>query len=161
MFIVLSLWMVINLKYLSMKKLLALSLILGSLTLGANAQTKDTKAVKSETMDAQTPAARNNSKFKGRKDGQKMHGRQDGEKMKKELGLTDAQQKQMKESRESFKIKKEAIKNDASLSETAKTEKLKALQVERKAKMATILTPDQQTKMQEMKANRKGRKSRK
>lgn len=141
-----------------MKKLLALSLILGSLTFGVKAQTKDVKA---ETIDAQTPAARNNAKFKGRKDGEKMKGKRDGEKMQKELGLTADQQKQMKEAKEYFKNQKDAIKNNTSLTQEARIEKMKALQAERKAKMATILTPDQQKKMQEMKANRKSRKSRK
>lgn len=139
-----------------MKKLLALSLILGSLTFGANAQTKD---VKSTTVDAQAPAAKSNANIKGRKDGQKMKGKREGEKMKQELGLTPDQQKQMKESNQNFKTQKEAIKNDASLSDAAKKEKFKALHAERKAKMATILTPDQQKKMKEMKANRKSKKS--
>ncbi len=145
--------MVINLKYKNMKKLLALSLILGSLTFGATAQTKkDSKDLKSETIDAQTPSARNNGKFKGRKH---------GDKMKNELGLSADQQKQMKENREYYKTQKEAIKNNTSLSETAKAEKLKALNAEKKTKMATILTPDQQKKMKEMKQNRKHRNSRK
>lgn len=139
-----------------MKKLLALSLILGSLSFGANAQTKD---VKSETIEAQTPATRNNAKFKGKKDGERMNGRKDHEKMKKELGLTADQEKQIKETRENFKTQKEVIKNDASLSDAARKEKLKALHSDRKAKVATILTPDQQKKMKEMKENRKGRKS--
>ncbi|MEO5991656.1 MAG: hypothetical protein ABIP68_08475 [Ferruginibacter sp.] len=136
-----------------MKKLLALSLILGSLTLGANAQSKkDSKVLKSETVEVQSPSSRDNAKFKGKKK---------GDKMKNEMGLTSDQQKQMKESREYFKAKKEAIKNNTSLSETAKKDQLEALRAERKAKMATILTPEQQKKMKEKKQNHKNHDSRK
>ena len=144
--------MVINLKNKIMKKLLALSFILATLSVGANAQSKDAK---SETINAQTQTPRNHPKMKGRKG---------GEKIKKELNLTTDQQNQMKELNQSFKTRKDAIKNNTSLSKEAQIEQLKALHAEKKTKMAAILTPDQQKKMQEMKANRQnhpGRKSKK
>lgn len=120
----------------NMKKLLALSLIFAALTLSVNAQnTKTTKSVKSETVQTDSKPGK-----KGM--------------MAEKLGLTTDQKAKMKEVHQNFKTKKEAIKNDASLTESAKAEKLKALHSEKKESVAKILTKEQQDKMKEIKKNR-------
>lgn len=98
-----------------MKKLFALTLIFAAFSFGVNAQTtKTSKSVKSETVHTDSKDKKG--------------------KMAQRLNLTNDQQSRMKEVQQSFKTKKDAIKNDASLSQSEKMEKLKALHAEKKRK---------------------------
>lgn len=75
--------------------------------------------------------------------------------MMKDLNLTADQKAQMKEMRQSNKQQREAIKNDASLSQDQKTAKMKELHKSQMDKMNSILTPDQQSKMKTYRMNHK------
>jgi len=77
--------------------------------------------------------------------------------MKADLNLTDAQKSQMKENNEIMKQQREAIKNDVSLTDTQKKEKMQQLHKAQKEKMNSILTPDQKAKMQENKKDWKNK----
>lgn len=79
--------------------------------------------------------------------------------MMDELNLTADQKSQMKTIQENTKQQREAIKNDASLTQDEKRAKMKDLQKSHSQKVNSILTPDQQAKrsayIQKMKANGK------
>jgi Spy/CpxP family protein refolding chaperone len=77
--------------------------------------------------------------------------------MMKDLNLSEAQKTQLKESRESAKQQMEAIKNDASLSQDQKKEKMQELRKNQQEKMSSILTPDQKAKMQTERRDWKGK----
>lgn len=83
-----------------------------------------------------------------------------------QLNLTPDQKSQMKSLRQSNKQEREAIMNDASLTQEQKKAKMKELHQSQSEKMNTILTPDQQAKrnayIQKMRSERKmnGRKNR-
>ena len=69
----------------------------------------------------------------------------------KDLNLTKAQKKDLKAANMEFKNKMQAVKNDASLSKQEKKIQLQSIKKEKMDKMSTILTPDQQQKMNDMK----------
>ncbi|HSV11408.1 MAG TPA: hypothetical protein VLI68_11590 [Hanamia sp.] len=79
--------------------------------------------------------------------------------MMNNLNLTADQKAKMKELRENGKQQREAISNDASLTQDQKKEKMKELHKTQSDKMNSILTPEQQAtwkaNMQQMKQNRK------
>lgn len=66
--------------------------------------------------------------------------------MMDQLNLTSEQKSQMKALHESNKQEREAIKNDASLTQDQKRAKMKDLHKIQSEKMNSILTPDQQAK---------------
>ena len=100
----------------------------------------------------------NEGKFEGKNaDKQSKH----FDKMKEKLGLTDDQATKMKAQHEALQIRKEAIKNDKSLSKSAKKEKMMALRNEAKEQRKSILTPDQLKKMEEFKKDHKEKGSKK
>lgn len=70
--------------------------------------------------------------------------------LKTELKLTDEQSTKIAVINNEFNQKKQAIVNDASLSDDAKKEKKEALKKEREAKFAEVLTPEQQTKYKQL-----------
>lgn len=70
--------------------------------------------------------------------------------LKKKLNLTDEQQKKIQSIQESKREKKKAIH-----------EQMKALHDETQAEIRAVLTPEQQAKFDEMKANRKEHKQQK
>jgi len=80
--------------------------------------------------------------------------------MMDDLNLTSDQKSQMKSIQESTKQQREAIKNDASLTQDEKKAKMKDLQKSHSQKINSILTPDQQAKrnayIKNMKQQRKG-----
>ena len=71
----------------------------------------------------------------------------------KDLNLTKAQQAQMKELHQNLKQQRDAIKNDASLTQDQKKAKMQELDKSQKEKMNSILTADQKAKMQADKKN--------
>lgn len=76
-----------------------------------------------------------------------------------QLNLTPDQKSQMKSLRQSNKQEREAIQNDASLTQEQKKAKMKELHKSQSDKMNSILTPDQQAKrnayIQKMRADHK------
>ena len=79
--------------------------------------------------------------------------------MMDQLNLTPDQKSQMKSLRQSNKQERDAINNDASLSQDQKYGKMKELRKSQLDKMNSILTPDQQAKrnafIQKMRTERK------
>jgi Spy/CpxP family protein refolding chaperone len=80
------------------------------------------------------------------------------EKMAAKLGLTDDQKTQLKSIHQDATEHAKANKNDSTLSKDQKKAKLKDLHEQTMTKTNAILTPDQQQKMQQMKANHKGKR---
>jgi Spy/CpxP family protein refolding chaperone len=70
--------------------------------------------------------------------------------LKAELKLTDEQSTKIAAINKDFSEKKEAILKDATLSDDAKKEKKEALKKDKQAKIAEVLTPEQQTKYQQL-----------
>lgn len=73
-----------------------------------------------------------------------------GKEMAAELNLTAEQQEKMKTIRSSYKPKMQALRNDASLTQDQKKEKVKDLMKQQQEEMKTVLTPEQQEKMKSM-----------
>jgi Spy/CpxP family protein refolding chaperone len=78
-----------------------------------------------------------------------------GERMKKELGLTDAQAKQMKAIHEASREQMKAIKDNESLSKEEKKAAAMKLHEETKAKVDALLTPEQKAKSDKMREGMK------
>lgn len=78
--------------------------------------------------------------------------------MMKQLNLTEDQQKQMKTLRESNKVKRDAIKNDATLTDEQKKEQLKSLRKSQKDQLQSLLNEEQKKKMEEIKMKKKAEK---
>lgn len=110
-----------------MKKLLSIALGFSLFALTANAQV-ERKADPSQKVQ--------------RADAHKKDG-----KMMKDLNLTQEQKDQMKAFHQSMKQQRDAIKNDASLSQEQKKQKMQELNKTQKEKMNSILTTEQQQKM--------------
>jgi Spy/CpxP family protein refolding chaperone len=72
------------------------------------------------------------------------------EKMKIKLGLSDTQASQLKDIRTGMRTKIKSIHADNSLSQEQKKEQVKALVLQQKDQLKTILTPDQLQQLQEM-----------
>ncbi len=126
-----------------MKKLLAIALSFSFFALNANAQvTRNVNASQKVQRDS-------------------THKRKDGQ-MMKDLNLTAAQKTQWKENQQNLKQQRDALKNDASLTQEQKKEKMKELNQAQHEKMNSILTPDQKAKMQadkkQWKEENKGKK---
>lgn len=77
--------------------------------------------------------------------------KENAKKMAEELGLSREQSKEMVNINKSFRDKVQAIKDDGTLTDAAKKEKIKALNTEKQAEVNKILTPEQQTKFEAMK----------
>ncbi|MDH7462428.1 hypothetical protein QEG73_14105 [Chitinophagaceae bacterium 26-R-25] len=73
------------------------------------------------------------------------------DKAKSELNLTKEQQTQIKSMHAEYKQKYAALKADSSLTADQRKQQYKALHQEQQNKMNTILTPEQQSKLKEMK----------
>ncbi len=76
----------------------------------------------------------------------------------KDLNLSADQQARIKTIREGYKAKILAVRNDGTLSEEARKEKVKSLMQAQQMEVKAILTPDQQSKIKE---DRKGYRNRK
>ena len=79
-------------------------------------------------------------------------------KVKENLSLSDAQMTQWKAMQDKNKAESKAIKDDATLSQEQRKEKLRALRESSKKAHMSMLNADQQKKMEEMKQGRKGQK---
>jgi len=75
-----------------------------------------------------------------------------GEHMIKELGLNADQAAKVKALQEAERAQRQAIRNDASLTREQKMEKVKALREATVKQVDEVLTPEQRTKAQEMRA---------
>lgn len=103
------------------------------------------------SLHAQTPAA----------DGPKGHGPSIEErlaKMKENLALSDDQVAKLKTIFEEQKAKIDPIFQDASLSREQKSEKARPIKDETKGKVDAVLTPEQKTKLEQIRAARKAQK---
>jgi hypothetical protein len=78
--------------------------------------------------------------------------------MNADLGLSPDQENRMAEARKSFKAKRDALKNDNTLSKDLAIEKLDTLRSEHQAAVKSILTEEQFTKWKEHKARMKSKK---
>jgi Spy/CpxP family protein refolding chaperone len=116
----------IEIKNKTMKKLFLLATTAIFFAVNSNAQvsreTKPNQKVHSDSMRAHNKA------------------------MMDELNLTADQKSQMKTIQENTKQQREAIQNDASLTQDEKRTKMKDLQKSHSQKVNSILTPDQQAK---------------
>ena len=93
--------------------------------------------------------------FGKRGDHQGMRQGRDGmQKMQQELNLSADQQAQMAKLREEFKTKSQGIRNNTSLSQEQKKEQFKSLAQEHRSQVKSILTKEQQEKMEAAKAKR-------
>ncbi len=79
------------------------------------------------------------------------------EKMKSELGLTDEQAKKVQEIFAAQREAAKGVREDSSLSDEQRKEKLKAARAEADAQMSAVLTPEQKAKWEELKKQRPGR----
>lgn len=104
-----------------------------------------------QQLKATRGAGERKGSFEGKR---KMHGNKHAM-LKEKLSLTDDQSAKMKAQHEILKQRKQAIKNDASLSTEAKKSKMKDLKREASAQRKTVLTADQLAKMKELKKEHK------
>jgi len=74
--------------------------------------------------------------------------------MAKELGLTPDQRSKVKETVQSARQQRKSVLNDGSLSEEQKLAQLKQIRVSTKTQLASILTPEQLDKWQQMRQHR-------
>jgi len=114
-----------------MKKLLAFAVAVSAFAFSATAQEK--------------------REIKGERHHKSMHKEHGAEKMK-DLNLSDAQKSQLKASREEYKSKMEALKSQENISVKEMKERRKALHLEQKTKMESILTADQKAKIESSRA---------
>ncbi|MEO6818546.1 MAG: hypothetical protein ABI204_02375 [Ginsengibacter sp.] len=121
-----------------MKKLFAIAIAAFLLTNGANAQLK-------RNVDPAQKVQRNKARSNMKNDIQKLDLSQD-QKGKMKIVLQDARQQ------------RDAIKNDASLSQDQKAEKMKQLKATEKQKVSEILTPTQRAQAKDYFADRKENK---
>lgn len=78
--------------------------------------------------------------------------------MMKSLNLSDEQKGRLKELKTANKQKREAIRNNSSLTEAQKKEQLKALKQEQRNGMQSVLNDEQKQKMKEMREKMKDEK---
>ena len=79
------------------------------------------------------------------------------EKLGKELNITEAQKSKLTAIQSDFKTKREAIKNNNSLTQEQKKEQFKSLAKEHKEQAKAVLTQEQIQKMQELRKDHKRR----
>ncbi|HKT25806.1 MAG TPA: Spy/CpxP family protein refolding chaperone [Terriglobales bacterium] len=123
-----------------------LALILsGAMTLPLAALAQDSgSATSGDTANATSQQATNNER------GQR------GEKFAEALNLTPEQKADLKSIHENTRQQAQAIKNDSSLTADQKKAKFKELRKSSREQMMAKLTPDQQKKFKEMRAERRG-----
>ena len=79
-------------------------------------------------------------------------------KIKRELGLSKKQVKELKASNGDFKQQLQDIKTDSTLSQQEKRAALKDLQQQRQAKMDSVLTPEQREKVKALRKEKRDAK---
>lgn len=84
---------------------------------------------------------------------QTKHNKKERKEMMKSLNLSKQQKQQLKAFHKSTKSQREAIKNNTSLSEEQKKEKIEQLHKERHDKLESILTSEQKQKMNQSREN--------
>lgn len=72
-----------------------------------------------------------------------------------QLGLSNEQSQKLNQYNKEAKQKKNAVKNDSTLTSTQKSQQLKALKREKEKNVSSVLTKDQQTKMKALKNQQK------
>ena len=93
----------------------------------------------------------------GGRNGKKGDFRQHGNRFKSELNLTESQQAKMKDLNQSFKTKREALRSNTALSESQKKEQMQTLAKQHRQEVKSILTPEQQQKMESLRQEHKGK----
>lgn len=83
-----------------------------------------------------------------------------GDALQKELNLTAEQQAKLKTIRADFKTKGDALRNDPSLTQTEKREKLRSLMQQQQEALKTVLTAEQREKWQSLRQERLSRNTR-
>jgi len=78
--------------------------------------------------------------------------------MYKQLNLTDDQKAQLKALRDSLKPRRDAVTNNANLSDAEKKDQLKALRTEFREKSLQVLTPEQREKLKAQRAEMKSKR---
>lgn len=112
------------------------------------------KAILTDEQKAEMEKGR--KKGKGKDLGQWKNKKQD---LPKDLNLTADQQSRMTAISAEFKTKMEAIRNNNSLSNSQKKEQFQALATEHRNQVKSILTPEQQQKMQSLRKENRGRRT--
>jgi Spy/CpxP family protein refolding chaperone len=116
------------------------------------------------TQFSQMQAQRGNGQWQGRghKDGDFQQGGQGKQggfgrrgEMAKDLNLSDAQKTQMQQLMTQMRPKMESIRSNTSLSEDQKRAQMQELRKGQMEQMKSILTPEQQQKMQSMRKDRR------
>lgn len=87
----------------------------------------------------------------------RVHGRHGMKHMAEELGLSDAQKTQLKGIHEQQRDKARELRQNESLTKEQKLEQMKTLRESTKTQVQGVLTAEQQTRLTEMKAQKKQR----
>jgi Spy/CpxP family protein refolding chaperone len=90
----------------------------------------------------------------------KWQGRSGNAGLQKELNLTAGQQAKMKAIRSEYKKEAATLRNDQTLTQEQKREKLRGLMKEQQAELKTVLTKEQQEKLQSLRTERASRNTR-
>lgn len=109
-------------------------------------------AITAITFSATAQEKRESNRKHNMEQGKHKKGKQPGKQMMKELNFSEAQQSQMKADRLAYKAKMEQLKQNQHISVKEFNEKKEVLRREHKAKMESILTPEQKAKMAVLKA---------
>ncbi len=113
-----------------------------------------TGAAWAQTNDQSTPPPANapgQQRWSG-----KHHGQSGIERMAQELNLTDQQKTQMQSIMQTQRQQAQTIRQDSSLSPELKKDKLKQLRESTHQQMMALLTPEQQQKMKDLRAQHQG-----
>ena len=127
-----------------MKKIFVTLLTIGVFTIAANAQ---------QAASAEATAKPQMSKEEKAKQKQKQE--EEMAAAYKEVGLTDEQIKQVKEANTEAAKKSAEVRKDATLSEEAKAEKLKAISTEKNNKIKEIMGKDKYKQFNEIRKKQK------
>lgn len=127
---------------------ISIALLLGTFIGGAAwAQATDQNA----TPSTAAPGPRNPGMMGRHHDGQSGY-----ERMSQQLNLTDQQKTQMQSLMQSQRQQAQAIRQDTALTAEQKKDKLQQLRQSNHQQMMSLLTPDQQQKLQQLRSERKG-----
>jgi Spy/CpxP family protein refolding chaperone len=109
-----------------------------------------------QSDNAQSPSSTSGQPQSGDQMGHKGHrGGKHMDKMMEQLNLTDDQKSQVKKLHEDGRAQMKQVASDSSLSAAQKKDKIKQLHQDQMSKMESVLTPDQKTKWEQMKSERK------
>lgn len=128
-----------------MKKVFVTLLTIGVFTIAANAQ----QATSAETTAAKPQISKEERAKLKQKQEEEMAAAY------KEVGLTDEQIKQVKEANAEAAKKSAEVRKDATLSEEAKAEKLKAISTEKNNKIKEIMGKDKYKQFNEIRKKQK------